>query len=123
MTNEQAIAVFKNMIRSNDEHGNTLLSIGEVQALDMAIKTLAEMDEQTERDWVSCEEVEPEEDQECWFTVNDRGFRYVNRGCFTRRYGERRDKGFITAGGFAWWNTAIAWMPIPEPDPYKGETE
>ena len=92
-------------------------------ALNETIKTLAEMDEQTERDWVPCEEVEPEEDQECWFTVNDRGFRYVNRGCFTRRYGERRDKGFITAGGFAWWNTAIAWMPIPEPEPYKGETE
>lgn len=76
-----------------------------------------------EQRWISCEEVEPEEDQECWFTVNDRGFRYVNRGCFTRRYGERRDKGFITAGGFAWWNTAIAWMPILEPEPYKGDTE
>lgn len=40
MTNEQTIAVFKNMIRSNNEHGNTLLCIGEVQALDMAIKAL-----------------------------------------------------------------------------------
>lgn len=40
MTNEQAIAVFKNMIRSNNEHGNTLLCIGEVQALDMAIEAL-----------------------------------------------------------------------------------
>lgn len=88
-------------------------------ALNETIKTLAEMDEQTEGDWVLCEEVEPEEDQECWFTVNDRGFRYVNRGCFTKRYGERRDKGFITAGGFAWYNTAIAWMPILMPEPYK----
>lgn len=40
MTNEQVIAVLKNMIWSNNEHGNTLLCIGEVQALDMAIEAL-----------------------------------------------------------------------------------
>lgn len=71
--------------------------------------------------WIPVTDGEPCEDMECWFTVNDGDFLYVHHGSFTRRYGERRDKGFITSGGFAWWNTVSAWMPMDIPEPYKGE--
>lgn len=74
---------------------------------------------QPEQRWVPCENGEPDEDTECWITVKTTDTLY--RGNFTKRYGERRDKGFITSGGFMWWNTALAWMPIYEPEPWKGE--
>jgi len=69
--------------------------------------------------WISCDKGEPDEDMECWVTVKTTDTLY--RGNFTKRYGERRDKGFITSGGFMWWNTALAWMPIYEPEPYRPE--
>lgn len=76
---------------------------------------------QQEQQWTPCDKGEPDEDMECWVTVKTTDVLY--RGNFTKRYGERRDKGFITSGGFLWWNTALAWMPIYEPEPYfqKGE--
>ena len=69
--------------------------------------------------WIPCDKGEPDEDMECWVTVKTTDALY--RGNFTKRYGERRDKGFITSGGFMWWNTALAWMPIHEPEPYRLE--
>ena len=69
--------------------------------------------------WIPCDKGEPDEDMECWVTVKTTDTLY--RGNFTKRYGERRDKGFITSGGFMWWNTALAWMPIYEPEPYRPE--
>ena len=72
----------------------------------------------SEQRWIPCDKGEPDEDMECWVTVKTTDALY--RGNFTKRYGERRDKGFITSGGFMWWNTALAWMPIYEPEPYKG---
>ena len=74
---------------------------------------------QPEQRWISCDKGEPDEDMECWVTVKTTDTLY--RGNFTKRYGERRDKGFITSGGFMWWNTALAWMPIYEPEPYRPE--
>ena len=71
--------------------------------------------------WIPCDKGEPDEDMECWVTVKTTDALY--RGNFTKRYGERRDKGFITSGGFMWWNTALAWMPIYEPEPYRGEAQ
>lgn len=68
---------------------------------------------QPEQRWIPCDKGEPDEDMECWVTVKTTDALY--RGNFTKRYGERRDKGFITSGGFMWWNTALAWMPLPEP--------
>lgn len=70
-----------------------------------------------ENQWIPCDKGEPDEDMECWVTVKTTDTLY--RGNFTKRYGERRYKGFITSGGFMWWNTALAWMPIYEPKPYK----
>ena len=72
---------------------------------------------QPEQRWIPCDKGEPDEDMECWVTVKTTDALY--RGNFTKRYGERRYKGFITSGGFMWWNTALAWMPIYEPEPYK----
>ena len=72
---------------------------------------------QPEQQWIPCDKGEPDEDMECWVTVKTTDALY--RGNFTKRYGERRDKGFITSDGFMWWNTALAWMPIYEPEPYK----
>lgn len=69
--------------------------------------------------WIPCDKGEPDEDMECWVTVKTTDALY--RGNFTKRYDERRDKGFITSGGFMWWNTALAWMPIYEPEPYRPE--
>jgi hypothetical protein len=74
---------------------------------------------QPEQRWTPCDKGEPDEDMECWVTVKTTDVLY--RGNFTKRYGERRDKGFITSGGFMWWNTALAWMPIYEPEPYRTE--
>ena len=71
--------------------------------------------------WIPCDKGEPDEDTECWVTVKTTDALY--RGNFTKRYGERRDKGFITSDGFMWWNTALAWMPIYEPEPYNAESE
>lgn len=76
---------------------------------------------QPEQRWIPCDTGEPDEDMECWVTVKTTNVLY--RGNFTKRYGERRDKGFITSGGFMWWNTALAWMPIYEPEPYRPEGE
>ena len=76
---------------------------------------------QPEQRWIPCDKGEPDEDTECWVTVKTTDTLY--RGNFTKRYGERRDKGFITSGGFMWWNTALAWMPIYEPEPYNAESE
>lgn len=77
------------------------------------------IEELLKHEWIPCDKGEPDEDMECWVTVKTTDALY--RGNFTKRYGERRDKGFITSGGFMWWNTALAWMPIYEPEPYKGE--
>ena len=74
---------------------------------------------QPEQQWIPCDKGEPDEDMECWVTVKTTDALY--RGNFTKRYGERRDKGFIASGGFMWWNTALAWMPIYEPEPYRPE--
>ena len=74
---------------------------------------------QPEQRWTPCDKGEPDEDMECWVTVKTTDVLY--RGNFTKRYGERRDKGFITSGGFMWWNMALAWMPIYEPEPYRTE--
>ena len=76
---------------------------------------------QPESRWIPCDKGEPDENMECWVTVKTTDALY--RGNFTKRYGERRDKGFITSGGFMWWNTALAWMPIYEPEPYKERWE
>lgn len=85
-----------------------------------AIECLEELPSaQPEQRWIPCDKGEPDEDMECWVTVKTTDALY--RGNFTKRYGERRDKGFITSGGFMWWNTALAWMPIYEPEPYKGD--
>ena len=72
MTNEQVIAVLKNMIWSNNEHGNTLLCIGEVQALNMAIEALSV-------EVVRCRDCKLFEDGYCWFfdsVVDADGFCY-----------------------------------------------
>ena len=74
---------------------------------------------QPEQRWIPCDKGEPDEGMECWVAVKTTDTLY--RGNFTKRYGERRDKGFITSGGFMWWNTALAWMPIYEPEPYRPE--
>lgn len=71
--------------------------------------------------WTPCDKGEPDEGMECWVTVKTTDALY--RGNFTKRYGERRDKVFITSDGFMWWNTALAWMPIYEPEPYRPEGE
>ena len=86
-----------------------------------ALKALINMQPtiEPEQRWIPCDKGEPDEDMECWVTVKTTDALY--RGNFTKRYGERRDKGFITSGGFMWWNTALAWMPIYEPEPYKGD--
>ena len=76
---------------------------------------------QPEQRWIPCDKGEPDEDMECWVTVKTTDALY--RGIFTKRYGERRNKGFITSDGFMWWNTALAWMPIYEPEPYNAESE
>lgn len=74
-----------------------------------------------EPQWVLCENSEPDEGAECWVTVKNTYMLY--RGCFTKRYGAQLNKGFITSGGFIWWHTAIAWMPVYEPEPYRPEGE
>ena len=86
----------------------------------MLIQSVKQMDAaQPEQRWIPCDKGEPDEDMECWVTVKTTDTLY--RGNFTKRYGERRDKGFITSDGFMWWNTALAWMPIYEPEPYRPE--
>ena len=76
-------------------------------------------EELLKHEWIPCDKDEPDEDMECWVTAKTTDALY--RGNFTKRYGERRDKGFITSGGFMWWNTALAWMPFERPAPYKEE--
>ena len=92
----------------------TCMSVGELKR---RIEQLPSA--QPEQRWIPCDKGEPDEDIECWVTVKTTDTLY--RGNFTKRYGERRDKGFITSGGFMWWNTALAWMPIYEPEPYRPE--
>lgn len=72
-------------------------------------------------EWIPCSEKLPEEAQECFITAKDGT---VLQGMFTRRYGERRDSGFICNGfSFAWLNSISAWMPYEMPEPYKEDEE
>ena len=83
------------------------------EALDMAIKALGEPQ------WIPCKETLPDEGQDCWITLKAGT---VYQGMFTRRYGERRDSGFILNGfSFARLNIIVAWKPYVIPDPWEGE--
>ena len=106
-----------------DEGWCTEYDIGYNDGIDFAVSKLSVLPSaQPEQRWIPCDKGEPEEDMECWVTVKTTDVLY--RGNFTKRYGERRDKGFITrSGGFMWWNTALAWMPIYEPEPYRMEVD
>jgi len=74
---------------------------------------------QPEPPWAPCKETLPDEGLECWITSKDGA---VYHGMFTRRYGERRDSGFILNGfGFARLNTIAAWKPYAIPEPWEGE--
>ena len=97
----------------------TEAELQKIQELEQAeLEKAFELGKAEANKWIPCDKGEPDEDTECWVTVKTTDALY--RGNFTKRYGERRDKGFITSGGFMWWNTALAWMPIYEPEPYKG---
>lgn len=88
----------------------------ECRGVDKAIVKIANLPyAQPEQRWIPCDKGEPDEDMECWVTVKTTDALY--RGNFTKRFG----KGFVTSCGFTWWNTALAWMPIYEPEPYRTE--
>ena len=115
LSNEEAIKYIKNLLKGReDKRGKTEIDI----ALEMSIKAL-EQEFIIPNKWIPCDKGEPDEGTECWVTVKTTDALY--RGNFTKRYGERRNKGFITSDGFMWWNTALAWMPIYEPEPYRTE--
>ena len=100
----------------------TEAELQKIQELEQAeLEKAFELGKAEANKWIPCDKGEPDEDTECWVTVKTTDALY--RGNFTKRYGERRNKGFITSGGFMWWNTALAWMPIYEPKPYKAESE
>ena len=100
----------------------TKAELQKIQELEQAeLEKAFELGKAEANKWIPCDKGEPDEDTECWVTVKTTDTLY--RGNFTKRYGERRNKGFITSDGFMWWNTALAWMPIYEPKPYKAESE
>lgn len=80
---------------------------------------------QPETQWISCRAKEPAEELNCWFTANNcYGYRYVEKGMFTNRYGRQMEKGFITTfGHFIRWEAVLAWMPIVMPEPWEGEND
>ena len=117
-TLEEAFAVIQGMPEAKRYTDGEVEKMQELEAAEIQMAYELGREEGKPR-WIPCAEAEPEEDQECWVTVKTTDTIY--RGDFTRRYGERRDKGFITTGGFMWWNTALAWMPIIIPEPWKGE--
>ena len=122
MNSRQAINLLKGLEQSLDDYcelndeGKTAFGMA-ITALELFGNSEQLPSAQPEQRWIPCDKGEPDEDMECWVTVKTTDALY--RGNFTKRYGERRDKGFITSGGFMWWNTALAWMPIYEPEPYK----
>ena len=80
---------------------------------------------QPETQWISCRAKEPAGGLNCWFTANNcYGYRYVEKGVFTNRYGRQMEKGFITTHGhFVRWESVLAWMPIVMPEPWEGEND
>ena len=80
---------------------------------------------QPEIQWTLCRDKEPAEELNCWFTANNcYGYRYVEKGMFTNRYGRQMEKGFITTfGHFVKWKFILAWMPIVMPEPWEGEND
>ena len=94
-----------------------------------AIEILADEEKvpsaQPETQWISCRAKEPAEELNCWFTANNcYGYRYVEKGMFTNRYGRQMEKGFITTfGHFVRWESVLAWMPIVMPEPWEGEND
>ena len=97
--------------------------IQKMQDIEQAMLEKAyECGKQDAMQWIPCSEKAPSEAQECWITAKDGT---VCHGMFTRRYGERRDSGFICGGfGFAWLNAVAAWKPYELPTPYReGEQE
>ena len=120
MNSRQAINLLKGLEQSLDDYCE--LNDEGKAAFRMAITALelfgnAEQlpSAQPEQRWIPCDKGEPDEDMECWVTVKTTDALY--RGNFTKRFG----KGFVTSCGFMWWNTALAWMPIYEPEPYRTE--
>lgn len=113
-------AILHNQEVYSNNFGDDPIDKYTIAIIDNDAQTIAQLPSaQPEQRWTPCDKGEPDEDMECWVTGKDTDALY--RGNFTKRYGERRDKGFITSGGFMWWNTALAWMPIYEPEPYSTE--
>ena len=68
-------------------------------------------------EWIPCSERLPQEDESVLITTKTTDKIYF--GTYTKRYGFSMREGFICGDGFMWLNTAVAWMPLPQP--YKGE--
>lgn len=71
----------------------------------------------TVNQWIPVEERLPEEGEEVLITTKTSEKLYF--GMYTKRYGFSMREGFICGENFMWLNTAIAWMPLP--DPYRKE--
>lgn len=64
-------------------------------------------------EWILCSDRLPEEDETVLITT--KAMDKVYCGTYTKRYGFSMREGFICDYGFMWLNTALAWMPLPEP--------
>lgn len=72
------------------------------------------VDEDWQNDkWILCSDRLPEEDERVLITTKTMDKVYF--GTHTKRYGFSMREGFICDDGFMWLNTALAWMPLPEP--------
>ena len=101
------------------------LSLFMKRSVDKADKACMELCDMLDKElpsalqWVSCKKKLPEDDQLKWVT-------YINgprKEISIAFYSTEEQEWCEPTRGYSFFYPIVAWMPLPHPEPYKGETD